>query len=429
VPDAVVCCALASTLTRWTSQRGWRGIQIVCVQGLALACFLLRDVQLAWSAAEPFFGFAWLGRLASDAGPLPPLPFVMLALTTLALWWSGVLHARRPRSYREICARFDLGLYWLFGLLFVRLLLRAEPAVPKTDPIADALVPGFFGFGVCAIAIARHRAGAAQQVRTGARGLGVLLGVGSAALLGSAGTALLLLPYLRALSQRSHAEVATRAAPIANRAAAAVIDTLHWLLAHPLPLYTPGRTVTVANVVSARVIASTPPERLTQSDPHSLWIALGLASSCALVLLALRHRRWLWARTQRRPRAPSRPWLLLRQVWQRVLALWHKLLSARELEPIRLYRALLRWGERTGLPRAAHETPLEYAARLKRHLVVSGADIDLIVATFNLHVYAGPLRDPRALARAAEALRRLHSPRLWIRRCVIRFRSVPGATW
>jgi hypothetical protein len=337
------------------------------------------------------------------------------------------LHARRPLSFREVCARFDLGMYWQIGLLFVRLLLRAEPGVPKADPVADALVPGFFAFGICAIAIARHRGGGAKQFTTGARGLGMLLGLGSAALLASAGTALLLLPYLRALSQRGHAGIAMLAAPIANRAASAVMNALHWLLAHPLPLYTPGRTVTVANVVTARAVANTPLERLTESDPHSLWIALGLASLCMLTCLAWRHRRWLVMRTARAPRAPSRLWLLLRQTWLRVRALWHRLVSARELEPIRLYIALLRWGERTGLPRAAHETPLEYAARLKRHLVASGPDIDLVVATFNLHVYAGALRDERALTRAAEALRRLHSPRLWIRRCVIRFRSAPGA--
>jgi hypothetical protein len=152
-------------------------------------------------------------------------------------------------------------------------------------------------------------------------------------------------------------------------------------------------------------------------------MCLGLTSVCVLGCVAWFKRRWLFSRTERIGRPPSQLLRLLRRFWQRMIALWQRLSASGELEPIGLYAALVKWGARTGLPRAGHETPFEYGERLKLQLAQSSADIELIVSTFNLHVYAQHPRDAQALLRARMALRRLRSPRLWIRRFAIWLRS------
>jgi hypothetical protein len=74
---------------------------------------------------------------------------------------------------------------------------------------------------------------------------------------------------------------------------------------------------------------------------------------------------------------------------------------------------LLRWGAGAGVVCGAHETPLEYAARLRGAVGAVQQPIDVLVTAFNAHAYRAAGPSSPELRRARGALRRLRSPALW----------------
>ena len=92
-------------------------------------------------------------------------------------------------------------------------------------------------------------------------------------------------------------------------------------------------------------------------------------------------------------------------------------------EAIRLYGTLLRWGKRSGLANRNSETPLEYGRRLKQQFNAVAAEIDLIIFSFNLHVYGEMVCEGQEVAHARQALKRLQSPMLWPKRFKLWFFS------
>jgi hypothetical protein len=99
-----------------------------------------------------------------------------------------------------------------------------------------------------------------------------------------------------------------------------------------------------------------------------------------------------------------------------------------DIDPTRLYHALLIWGRRTGIPHRPSETPLEYAGRLQACCGFVSSEIALIVATFNLHVYGQRACDHERTCSLRKAFRRLRSPRLWPKRLWLWFTDAGAAS-
>jgi hypothetical protein len=78
-----------------------------------------------------------------------------------------------------------------------------------------------------------------------------------------------------------------------------------------------------------------------------------------------------------------------------------------------IYRTLLRWGRRSGLPHFSSETPNEYGQRLDHRFPSLKGEIDLIIETFNQEFFGGISLNKEQLAKSLSAWRRLRSPLHW----------------
>jgi hypothetical protein len=144
-------------------------------------------------------------------------------------------------------------------------------------------------------------------------------------------------------------------------------------------------------------------------------VLLGLVL-CALGIWYL--FRWLFSRTSREGRRhiprqsvflwAKRLWVSLASVLRRVV-----LFSKPYREAGHLYRSLLKWGHRSGLPHLVSETPAEYGSRLGKQFPSLTGEIGGIVEAFNLAVYGEAALDEARMTQANAFWKRLRSPRYW----------------
>ena len=80
---------------------------------------------------------------------------------------------------------------------------------------------------------------------------------------------------------------------------------------------------------------------------------------------------------------------------------------------VQLYRALLNWGRRSGVPHVLSETPAEYGSRLERQFPLLRGDIGGIVEAFNQVVYGEVTLEREQMTRIKGSWKRLRSPRCW----------------
>jgi hypothetical protein len=392
LPDMLVCAGLAALLVRATATSRLRNIQVLALHGLCSVGFWLFELQRV---------------------PALPTPIsAALALSTAAFWTSGACHARRTLTHQQVCARFDFGMYWLFALLGMRLLLRGQAQVPQHAELTDALVPCYFVNAVCAIAVSRYRSHSSKRWLRVAGRVSVLFAMlcGLAVLLFS--ITWISRTYLRQLAETLHASAAAVARPIANAAAEIMLYLMRLAREHPPPVYEPDRTP--GSYVISKPVKVFTPEALAvlASNPTRLWVIAGVLLLIVVLAWAWWKRHWLWADQTSAP-AHNAFWVLCLRLWQRLLTWLRRATTLRDPEPMRLLHALLVWGRRSGIARESAETPLEYAARLKLRFAAMSDEIDSIVTSHSRYAYALAGCDEQELQRARRALLRLRSPSQW----------------
>ncbi|HET8932339.1 MAG TPA: DUF4129 domain-containing protein [Polyangiales bacterium] len=357
----------------------------------------------------------WLFELQRHDGAVS----LLLALTTVVFWTSGMLHARRTLTHRVVCARFDLGMYWLLALLGLRLLLRGQAQVPQQAAPIDVLVPSFFINALCAICVARYRSQVSKQwLRVSGR---IVMLFSGAAALGAFAFSIVWLcrPYLRTLAETSHKGAAAVARPIANAAAEVLFAVMREGAKHPMPMYLPGH---LPLPYPGRGQLTGEPLEAVNVDEGALTVVCVVA--CMLALIAALFcvwwkRNWLLAR-QSEGSPANELWAFCQQLWR-----WLRGLRANpEAEPVRLMNALLAWGERSGITRGDAETPVEYARRLKLSFAAMSGEIDSIVHCHCQQTYALRRCDQQQIEEACRALRQLRSPRRWWARTCTRWRAM-----
>ena len=108
-------------------------------------------------------------------------------------------------------------------------------------------------------------------------------------------------------------------------------------------------------------------------------------------------------------------------------AAWNGLLHMlrRVDSAIPVYRGILDWGRRSGLPPIPSETPMEYGCRLSQHFPQLKADIAVIIETFNVEVYGSTKINRQLLSQMLAARRNMRSPRHWPQRLKTWFAQPP----
>jgi hypothetical protein len=409
--DAVGIFLVSATIMRALRASGLRVVHQLLIHATALVCILLRSAHTAWHPLKPFWTIDGWRALATPRAAHDWLIFAVVAFWSLVFWRAGMQHAERPHTYREACSRFDRGLTWLFALLLVRLLLRGQLGPAWLEQVSGLLLYPYVASGLLALAIARNADDSPKRFARGYRMLGLATSVGVLLLALGLGYGLLNMPGLKAATATSYGGMKAVTRPVANTAIEAIEYLLRLLNFSPNIVTErtrdPSLTGSGFNVPASRALSDG--ARETQTSLLGLRILAAVALAVTLVYL----RRWLLSR---RPKVTTgdNAWRRLRRWLGRAplaIGAWFQPESSRE--PIRLYVALLKWGRRSGLRHRPHETPREYAERLKAQRLDVNAPIDLIVSVFHSHVYGQSEVDELQMTRARRALRRIRSPLLW----------------
>jgi hypothetical protein len=148
-------------------------------------------------------------------------------------------------------------------------------------------------------------------------------------------------------------------------------------------------------------------------------LGLVLLTGLFFCILGIWHlARWLISRSSKKERKQIN-WQLVYWWAQRLRAAldtgfkWavQKLKGYRD--PVQLYRALLKWGRRSGLPHLLSETPGEYSERLQKQFPSLTGDIGKIVEAFTLVAYAEVDLDDKQMTRIKRSWKRLRSFQNW----------------
>jgi len=417
LPEAIGTYLLAAALT--LAVRGM-GLRVISVLGLQVLGFLLTASRIVYTMnyqAYPYLGQGWLVEfLGRTRDPLEWLILVIILIFGVLFWLGGVTLARRSTAYLTICSRFDLGVAAFFCLLMVKLLLLVKGGIEVKDPAPELLLFPFFIFSLLAIGLARSRGSARRDFLAGYKGIGVLASFTVVVLAFGAGLVLLFMPYLIAAAEAGYGVLRSAAGPLSP----ILVRVLRFLFfgarmrqeasssspgGHEAEFVSSGESSWWSELV-ARVLE---------------WGFLGLGMVLGLILCVLGAwylLRWLFSRTSKQQRQPIH-WRLL-VVWAQrqwvalVLGVqWVVQRFKGYCDALQLYRALLKWGRRSGLPHLLSETPAEYGSRLRKQFPCLTGEIRGIVEAFNLVVYGEVALDDEQMTLAKLSWRRLRSPRYW----------------
>jgi hypothetical protein len=403
--EAAIALVGAVLVTRLSSGRGWLVLGVLALQAAGLLGATALVLHALYSPVQPLLTLAWLRDLfRADQPPQQWAILILNAVWALAFWLSGVLLARRGKTYERLCARFDVGLAAFFALFLVRLVVAANGGAVD-DPISHLFMFPFVVASLVAIGLACTAGDSPTAFLSGHRGAGIFLTFAATALLCAATLTLIALPYLRAASQVGLTGL---------KAAGHVVSPLFiWILRH---LFAPQTLRT--DVGGARSGGSTPDvsgvnaqggwwvELLEELLGWGLVGAVVLAGAAVIGVALFCLCRYLLSRTGRsRPGPRRRRWLFrLRPRPNR---------HAAALTATDFYVRLLGWARRSGLPRAAAETAAELGTRLQGRFPPLVAAFAAIVRTYNEEAYREVAPGPAGLAELGAAWRELRRVAHW----------------
>lgn len=417
LPETIGTFLLAVALTLAVRGKGWRIISVLGLQVLGILIAASRIVYAVKYRAYPYFSKDWLMDFLG--GTKDPMEWLMLVITLILaffFWLGGVTLARRSPAYLTICSRFDLGVTAFFCLLLAKFLLLVKGGIEVKDPAAELLLFPFFIFSLLAIGLARNSSHTRRDFLAGYRGVGVLASFTIVVLAFGAGLALLFMPYLSAAAEAGYGVLKSAAGPLSP----ILVRVLRFIffrarLRQEASSSSPGGDETEFIPSGENSWWGELVERVLGWGFSGLVVLMGLIL-CAIVMWHL--LRWLFSRTPRRERwhirwKPALSWV--QSLWPAlVLGLQRavqRLMGYRDA--VQLYRALLKWGRRSGLPHLLSETPAEYGSRLRERFPSLAEDIGGIVEALNLVVYRETALDDKQMTLAKISWKRLRNPRYW----------------
>jgi hypothetical protein len=418
--EAVGVFVLGLAIAALSRGRGWRVLQILSIYGAGLTFILLLNIYTVNYQTRFFWNMSWLEDfIARKQGIAAWTTLVAFWIWTLVFWIRGIGHPRRSTSYFDVCSRFDKGLGLLFALLVFKLLIRNDTGVTVTETASDALIFPFFLFGLLAVALARNRGHGRKTFASGYRGLGLMITFGGAVILCGVGLVTFFLPHLRTASKAGYGVLTTAGGPFASILAKILLFVFDFGIKvsrnRAQTLTTSERAGTISGSVSSDGAGV-----LSDLFGSVLGVFVGLAFALFVAMGTWYVLRWLLSKTRSTERERGTlDWL--KQWLERCIAYLYRIgiilsRAKKEHGAIRTYRALLRWGRRSGIPNRSSETPLEYGCRLKQQFSTVTNEIDTIISLYNLHVYSQKSYNERILVQARRALKKVKSPRLWPRR-------------
>lgn len=411
---------LSAILTYISRGRGWRVVTISAIHVAGSASAALFVLHALFYPSYPIAGIAWVHLLISASKtPLDWIHLILVLIWTGLIWLGGTAFAKRDKVYTTICSRFDIGLAAFFVLLLIRLALRVKGGIETDDNVSSVLIYPHLLLSLIAIGMTRVGREGSRHFLPGHGGFGMLMSIVSVVLLSASSLIFLFIPILTTVAetgQRVLKSAALRMLPLVS----GVIGFM----------FTGGRIRPDPPSGSSPKEGMGPTSVFADSwwsqalDKAFRWgieiivVTLFAFLSAVLIFLIL---KWLFSRTAINPRtvpdgSGSLPWFT--QLKAFFSALWRALKNvahgyARATE---LFSVLSEWGRRSGIPRLATDTPLEFGTRLSHRFPELETEIGAIVGALTVETYGEKRLTEAQFKNALTAWRRVRSPVHWPKR-------------
>jgi len=339
-----------------------------------------------------------------------------LAVSMVCLfWYKGTTLALRQLSYKTVCNHFDLGIAMIFLVLIIKLLLTLKVVPQAADSFILVCMGGVFVFGLAAIFLSHTPATSGEKLYVkGFQVYGAMITAGVVLAFTGLMLTFVLLPFMTRFAESGYHGLKQVAGPLSPY----LISILRFVLSGNRPMAVSGSSNSRAHSVAGNHLpqeAGSGFESIVFYGLAGVFVIAGVWFFGYLVYLMFRY---LLSKPSEVAQGETVHRLFLGLIGWLVSILFsiHKLLpglteSIRDAK--KGYACLVRWGEKSGLPRLTAETPMEYARRLGQRFWKVEREICMIVHAFHLEAYGEVPLDVEAQKRLRSALKTIHHPSFW----------------
>ncbi|WP_136808717.1 DUF4129 domain-containing protein [Desulfosediminicola flagellatus] len=414
---AVFCLCIGALISAFTRGGNWRIIQLLLVHTLGFGSFVAIIVHSSFDGPGYLPDLTWLKNLViSPKNPLQWFTQVYFVLSSLWFWICGSSLISTPRSYSNICQRFDVGTAWFFAMFLFRFFLDWQHDFVITDSGSGALLIPFFLFSMLGLALAGNRSRGHKKFIPGYKGIGIILSF-SLTVLGIVVAALSLFqPALRQGAETGYSALKAVAEPL-----------VPYFIKIILFLFAPRKTYQASQVTQQNDKAAAialPQESWLSDSAQEILSYIFIGMQALILIVAVLFLGWLvscWflsrspvirADDDRRQFQLSFR-LVIIQVIGFLKQVLRRIFPKRNPAADELYSYLLGWGQYSGVQQRIGETPIEYGCRLQSHFPELSDEVQHLIDTFIMQVYGENHIPASALVQEQIAWKRMRHPRYW----------------
>jgi hypothetical protein len=402
---------------RYSFGRGLRNYVVLILQVCGFAFVAAAIFWFARQFLHPVGTLLWIDNiLTGHAGGREWAEFVLVCVSIVSFWLSGLFTARRQMRYFSICSRFDIGI----SVFFCSFLADMVIVYKGGNPLAGLTIfpaISFLLLGLLAISLSRVGVGGSRSFLPGHGAAGIIM-IFAVTVLATVGAIVsFLLPILRDTARISYSALQTGGRFVEP-----------WLVGITRFLFGPRNMLPDPPGAAAKLSDASPYlpsttwfgrlfESVLEWGMIALFVSILLLGIAVILVILI---RWLLLRTGYRQVHPSRPhdssWFarlmaLVARLFRTIVGFFRPPENGRGL-----YRQLSLWGRRSGIARQQTDTPLEYAGRLCNGFPLFKDAILFIVTLYSREVYRGETSQEQHFSSAAAHMSHLKSPRFWVRR-------------
>ena len=342
-----------------------------------------------------------------------------LTLTIILLagiiWRRSTIHVVKPLNLENVYHQLDLGIAALLGLMIVKLLLFARFGVTIVYPDLKYLFVPFFLFALLTIGLMLSTEKKNRQYASGFQKIGVALSF--AVVMLSGGLALVFLFHSQLIAS------AETVSGVLKKAGPPLEGAVVWLARL---LWSSKRNHTGSS--SSMSEDQNFPGNLTDGPIETGWlteavkwgaIAIGVLVLLVALYFLIRYLvRFLLSKTNSVNLQTSGTFNLLQWI-SRLKSLMSRLFNRIAVltkgidSATALFKALVSWGRRSGIPYKMSDTPKEYGARLTASFPGLETQIETIVHLVYHAIYGEMALNPHQISEGKKAKRKMAHPKFW----------------
>lgn len=419
MPQVIIIFILSALLTLYTRKKGYKYIYRLVMHCILISFFIFHSLDMVSKYFSGNVNQTIIETLLNGPNTFwEGLNWVIASMIIIIFHAGGICLARRELSYRNIAARFDLG------ITFFILTLIVAGAAGLPSPAIMALIYAFFIFGLPAIAIARYQQSDRKiKFLNRHRRSAPIIVFSAFTLITGSGIALLFYPHLQQAASAGQNFMVYYGRPVADLFARIIV-----FLYSRRPLINNPQTNGINGQNNLDTI-SPGSEQAGLPEQLLFWILMAIVAAAVIFIIIFIARIFInWLSSDPKNSQSSHEVPPIKQFFkflQKALSiLWlfgtslvnflnNQGNRKNERDPAYMFLKLAAWGAKSGRPRIEIETPLEYAVSLQKKFPTLEQDISYIANIINREIYGGVVPGTGEKERLNQSWRKLHHPGFW----------------